>query len=280
MMTAFNVEKIRPLLQDFYAISHIRITVFDEELHELVSYPEEAAPYCRIIRSKMKGYEACLACDREACETAKKTRETWIYQCHAGFTEAVTPLFVGDILAGYVLFGHVFSYADPAEGWAVIQERTAPLHLQSDRLQKALREAQPISESYVRSAARILHAVASYLILAQMAGLQEEALPVRLDRYLSAHFTEDLTTPDLCETFGIGRTRLYEIARQLYGCGVAGHIRNLRMALARRLLAGSEKLSLNEIAERCGYHDYNYFISVFTRENGCAPGTWRRQQAR
>ena len=46
MISIFDLEKLRGLLKDFYEISHIRITVFDENLIELVSYPEKVAAYC------------------------------------------------------------------------------------------------------------------------------------------------------------------------------------------------------------------------------------------
>ena len=48
MISIFDLEKLRGLLKDFYAISHIRITVFDENRNELVSYPEKVAPYCAV----------------------------------------------------------------------------------------------------------------------------------------------------------------------------------------------------------------------------------------
>ena len=94
MISIFDLEKLRGLLMDFYAISHIRITVFDENLHELVSCPEKVAPYCAVIRGTSKGFDACMACDREACRKAANKRGTYIYRCHAGLTEAVTPLYV------------------------------------------------------------------------------------------------------------------------------------------------------------------------------------------
>lgn len=47
------------------------------------------------------------------------------------------------------------------------------------------------------------------------------------------------------------------------------------MQEARRLLEQHPDLSLAEIATRLGYLDYNYFITVFTREVGQSPGAWR-----
>ena len=276
MISIFDLEKLRGLLKDFYAISHIRITVFDENLSELVSYPDRVAPYCAVIRGTSKGFDACMACDREACKTAAKKHSTHIYRCHAGLTEAVTPLSVGDVLVGYLLFGHVFSYPSHEEGWAVIEKRCEAYHVNNRMLKEAISKADIIEESYVRSAAQILHAVASYLILERMATLKEDLVAVRLDAYLTAHYTEKLNAIMIADYLGIGKTQLYELSQQLYGCGIAEKIRSMRMEKAKQLLSGNEELPLSEVASQCGYHDYNYFITVFSREVGCTPGEWRR----
>ena len=278
MISIFDLEKLRELLRDFYEISHIRITVFDENRNELVSYPDEVAPYCAVIRGTLQGFEACMRCDREACEKAAKMHSTHIYRCHAGLTEAVTPLYVGDVLVGYVLFGHVFSYADHEEGWAAVDRCTAALPVNRRMLKEAVDRAQPIGEDYVRSAAQILHAVASYLILERMATLKEDLLPAQLDAFLSAHFTERINAAIISKHLGIGKTQLYELSQQIYGCGIAEHIRDLRMEKAKTLLRERKDLSLAEVAAQCGYGDYNYFITVFSRETGCAPGAFRKEE--
>lgn len=276
MISVFDTEKLQNLLQDFFALSHIRITVFDENQNELVSYPKEIAPYCAVIRETAAGYEACMLCDRAACKKAREKHGSYIYQCHAGFMEAVTPLCVGDILVGYLLFGHVFSYHDWQQGWTVIQHRCKELPINQSLLKEALMNAQPISEENVRSAAHILHAVASYLILEHMAKLQEDELAVRLDAYLSAHFTEAINAATVCKQTGIGKTQLYKLSKQLYGHGIAEHIRNMRMEKAKTLLTEKPSLSIAEISAQCGYQDYNYFIFSFSRDVGETPSNYRR----
>ncbi len=277
MISIFDLEKLRGLLKDFYAISHIRITVFDENLNELVSYPEKVAPYCAVIRGTSKGFDACMACDREACKTAKKKHNTHIYRCHAGLTEAVTPLYVGDVLVGYLLFGHVFSYPSHEEGWAVIEKRCEGYHVNARMLKEAIGKADIIEESYVRSAAQILHAVASYLILERMATLKEDLLEVRLDTYISAHYAEPLDAARLSQILGIGKTQLYALTKKLYQQGMAKRIRELRMKKAKSLLREQRDLPLAEVAWQCGYQDYNYFFTVFKREVGCTPREWRNE---
>ncbi len=277
MISVFDVEKLQKLLKDFYAITGIRITVFDDSMRELVAYPAQVAPYCALIRESTEGLKACMDCDRQACQTAAKKKKTHVYRCHAGLTEAITPLYGNNMPIGFLLFGHVFPYADLEVGFQEIKRRCAALPVDLEKLHEALLQATPMQDDYVRSAAHILHAVASYLILERMATLKEDLLEVRLDTYIANHYTEPLDAAYLSRVMGIGKTQLYALTKKLYQQGMAKRIRELRMKKAKSLLREQRDLPLAEVAWQCGYQDYNYFFTVFKREVGCTPREWRNE---
>ncbi len=276
MVSVFDLEQLQALLQDFHRITNIRITVFDAQLNELVSYPEHCAAFCQIIRSTTQGRRACARCDREACAIAAKENRTHLYRCHAGLTEAVTPLYVGKVLVGYLLFGHVFCYENLEEGWETIARCCQDYPVDLDRLRTASFQCTQVSRDYIRSAARILHATASHLVQERMATLQEDSIASRLDNYLTAHYSESITPQLLCQELGLGRSRLYKLSQQLYGCGIQQQVRKLRMERARHLLRDHPQMSIAQIAEDCGYSDYNYFIAVFSQVTGQSPGSYRK----
>ena len=278
MVPIFDIEKLRGLLKDFYEICHIRITVSDANRMELVSYPSElVAPYCRIIRETEKGIEACRLTDAWAYELVSRTRTTHVYQCHAGLTEAITPLYVGNVLVGYLIFGHVFVYPDHETGWNAIREKCLNLDVDEKRLKETLMDAIPTEKAFVESAAHILHAVASYLMLERMVTLNEDLIEAEVDSYIEAHFTEKINASMISDQLGIGKTQLYELSNRLYGCGIAEKIRSMRMEKAKELLSDRRSLPLTEVAEQCGFSDYNYFITVFRREVGMTPAQWRKK---
>ncbi len=277
MRPVFDLEKLNRLLRDFYEITNIRITVFDERFSELTAYPQPLSPLCRIVRSTSAGRAACRECDQSACRRAADISGAYIYRCHAGLTEAIMPLQVDGTNAGYMMFGQVMCYETFAEGCEAIKSACAGLQIGADEIDIACRQHLLLPESYIRSASHILRAVASYSVNEKMASLKADRIAEQLDTWLSDHYTENLSAHDLCDRFGIGKTQLYAIGKQLYGCGLMRHVRDLRMDRARRLLVQRPDMSVSDIAFDCGYSDYNYFISVFSHLTGKSPNRYRRE---
>lgn len=275
MVSTFDLVKLHSLLEDFYTLTGLRITVFTDKYVEIASFPKEVAPICRFIRTCPEAEAACHACDREACQSAARRRSTYVYQCHAGLTEAVAPVYMGNLVAAYVLFGHLCSYPSLREGQAAVLAACGRYPLDQERLHSLVGDLSLTDRSYILAASHILQSVAAYLCLDRMITLRQQDTITRLDAYLSEHFTEDIDTAFLCEHFQIGKTTLYEMAKQSYGMGIAEYIRTLRMEHAKKLLTDHQELSIGEIAERCGFSDYNYFSTVFRKMTGVSPRKYR-----
>ena len=278
MISSFNITKLTALLKDFYTITDIRITVFDTDFQEIVSYPAERASFCRCIRKDPAACRMCAKCDESACQTASKRHDTYIYQCHAGLTEAIMPIRFSNLIVGYLLFGHIFSYPDYETGWSSISEKCKHNSINLSLLEEACRERPIITEEYILSASHLLSAVATYLSFERMATLKLENLPVQIDQYIQKHLTDDISAVSICEQFQIGKTRLYEIARESYGMGIAEFIRRQRIEKAKKLLTDRPELTIAEVASLCGFRDYNYFITVFTRICGQPPKRFVRSR--
>ncbi|MBP3217017.1 MAG: PocR ligand-binding domain-containing protein [Lachnospiraceae bacterium] len=277
MLSSFNFEKLNALLRDFHTLTGMRITIFDEELHELTSCPQEMAGVCRYIRDNPEAEKACRDCDRRACMKASALRRPYVYRCHAGLTEAVAPVFMGNLPVAYLMFGHLLSDETSEAAQKNVLENCAKYDLDPEHLKDLLALLPLTDEGTVLAASRILMAVTSWLCIDQMISLKKQELPVRIDDYLETHLQEPLDAGRLCEVFQIGKTALYKISREYYGEGIAEHIRRMRIERARKLLAENADLSIHEISEQCGFTDYNYFMTVFRKYSGTSPARYRRE---
>lgn len=275
VLSSFDHTKLNALLGDFYNITHMRIAVYDDDNHEIAAHPREVAPICRCIRGDARADAACRACDISACQQAKKQRGAFIYRCHAGLTEAIAPVILGNEVMAYLSFGHLFAYPDREAGRREIQGRCARFDLDRTALDALISGVNQVEETYILSGVHLMEAVASYLCMERMVTLREQTLQAEIDRYITEHFTEAITVETLCRHFAISRTALYEFAKQNYGVGIAQHIRDMRMRYARELLTTAPDMSISQIAATCGFSDYNYFIAVFARETGLPPRKYR-----
>lgn len=278
MRPVFDFDKLNELLRDFYKLTQIRITVFDSDFQELTYVPGTNTPLCSLLRSS-GAIDHCRACDRAACDRAKNQSSPITYRCHAGLMEAIMPIYVQNTLAGYLILGQAMAYPSRVEAFQAVRARCKSLNLDPEQLRAACEQTSLISEDYFLSASHILHAIASYLTLEKMATLKEDRIAARMDRYISDHYTEPITAQSICQALKIGKTQLYSLSKQLYGSGVAEHIRKLRIEKARQLLTERGDLRVNDIAEACGFSDYNYFISVFSHMTGESPSRYRKRTA-
>ncbi len=276
MFSVFNLKELEHLLEDFYRITQIRITVFDDKFQEIVSFPDSRPWFCQMIRSCEEGRRSCAKCDADACAYAARRNRTHVYRCHAGLTEAIMPLYVGKVLVGYLLFGHVFAYDSLEAGWKIIEKCCQDYPVDMQKLKVSLSDMHQISHAYIQSAARVLHMTASFLVMERMATLQEDSTAAKLDAYMNENYTRPITAEHLCEVLKIGRSKLFKLSQELYGCGIQQQVRTLRMEKAKDLLLDRTDLSIMDIATDCGYTDYNYFISVFSKYYNKPPSQFRK----
>tara|TARA_B100001971_G_scaffold60249_1_gene55316 strand:- start:4130 stop:4399 length:270 start_codon:yes stop_codon:yes gene_type:complete len=73
----------------------------------------------------------------------------------------------------------------------------------------------------------------------------------------------------------MSRRLLEQKFKQHLGRSPMAEVTRLRISKARRLLADTD-MSMQEIAEACGYSTYNYMSYLFKRETGMPPTEYRQ----
>ncbi len=262
-MLEVNQNRMRALMRDFHTLTHIRMVLFDDQMREIMAYPDVPCAFCREMRKDEKFRARCVACDRTAFSASRKTDEPIIYACHAGLTEAVMRIRADGATAGYVMFGQVI----PRESADATRAR---LTLQNTALVPAIDNMPEKNMTEVRAAATILDALSVYLWSNRVVGAPGGDFVRMLDDYVDRHIAEKICAEDICRFFGIGRTKLYRLAAERLGRGIADYVRDRRVVHARHLLAETD-LSVSAIATAAGFSEYNYFSRVFRDATGMTP---------
>lgn len=95
-------------------------------------------------------------------------------------------------------------------------------------------------------------------------------------RYLGKHFCEPVTVDELSRVLNVSKYHLCRSFRRRTGMTIVQYITSCRLSLVKRRLI-SEDTGITEIALESGFCSYNYFCSLFRREEGVSPSEYRRQ---
>lgn len=93
--------------------------------------------------------------------------------------------------------------------------------------------------------------------------------------YLSEHFAEPLTLPNIASHFGLSPQYFSTFFRINFGRTFTQHINSLRIEQAARLLRETD-LPIMEIGFTVGFENFSYFIKRFRAVYGVPPSLYRR----
>jgi transcriptional regulator GlxA family with amidase domain len=93
--------------------------------------------------------------------------------------------------------------------------------------------------------------------------------------YLAFHIGEPLSVADMARRAQLSPSRFAALFRQCFGLPPHRYFLRLRIEYAQNLLRSTD-LSLQEIADCCGFADVHHFSKAFKRIAAVPPGAFRR----
>lgn len=96
-----------------------------------------------------------------------------------------------------------------------------------------------------------------------------------IKQYLDDHYTDKITMDQLSAEFFINKQYLHKIFRETYGITIVNYLNQKRITQAKHLLRFTN-LSMEEIAEKIGMTDANYFSRTFFKVEGVRPSEFRK----
>lgn len=276
-MTAIDKEKLRELIRAYYDLTHIRVAVYNTAFEEILAYPEEYAPFCAMLQGDGTACAGCVESAARMCKTCTVTHETIIEKCHMGLTELVAPLYNGVSVIGYIMLGQIASEPDREQFSRALLQRCDSYGLDRAQVLAQMEKIHYYPIEQVLSAARVVTALASYIVVADLVYPTETLLAQSVLEHISRHLNEDVSVEALCRAFSISKSTLYRITELYAPEGIASYIRKLRLNRACELLMHTD-WTLGRIAEAVGYSDTGYFLRSFKKEKGVSAGDYRKRE--
>lgn len=93
--------------------------------------------------------------------------------------------------------------------------------------------------------------------------------------YLSFHLAEPLSVAEMAQQVHLSPAHFSKLFRQHFGLSPHQYLLRLRLQHAQSLLSQTN-LTLQQIADYCGFADVHHFSKAFKKQVGDAPGMYRR----
>ena len=117
-----------------------------------------------------------------------------------------------------------------------------------------------------------------YCLLVQQHSMERYSGAVRSClNYIDFHYMEPLNLEGLAARFSINKNYLSSRFHREVGVTVTEYINRTRVRRAEELL-DKTALPMQDIAEKCGFSDANYFTRTFRKINGMPPNEYRKNQ--
>ena len=94
---------------------------------------------------------------------------------------------------------------------------------------------------------------------------------------IDQNYTGKLSLGELADSMNLSIGHLSTLIRRETGLSFSEYVTAKRMEDAKKLLC-QENLSVEEVAEQVGYHDYFYFTKAFKKYAGVSPSVYRKGQ--
>ena len=265
-----NKKEITEVLRSLHEISGFRVSLHGADYEEIAAFPEEKCAFCNMVQKNPSELQDCIKCDSRACRTALEKKDTYIYKCRYGLTEAISPLYNFGHLTGYLIMGQTVTSEEEKRSAALIFERRCP----SVDATAAIADIPVIKSDMIDSYIRIMTVCARYLTLSNAIIDQRPTLSENAKRYIHDNYGKHIGITELCRYLCCSKSTLVKLFKRECGTTVGAYITSVRLTEAERLLRSSDS-SISEIARECGFCDQSYFSKVFTAKNKITPTDYR-----
>ncbi len=266
-------EEITALLRALYEASGFRLSLHDAAFNEITAYPEGASLFCACVNEKKERHRLCLESDAAASEIARGRGKMYVYRCHMGLCEAVSPIFQDGVLMGFLMMGQVLDDA-PGE-----RERAAQglcrCGVDAARAAQAVERIPVCSRGTLEAFATIMTACAGYIAMSNLLRANGESPAEAARQYMENHYGDHVTIDFLCRRFHCCRATMTATYKQKYGETVSRSLTRIRLSRAREMVAVG--VSVTAASAACGFSDPSYFSKCFRRAFGYSPSREREK---
>jgi AraC-like DNA-binding protein len=272
-----NKENIKAVLKDFFTLTNIRIAFYSYDQKEYLVYPESLSIFCEKIRKNPYLNQKCMACDQVAFKYAEQSGSFYLYECHTGLYEAISPIILDGRLLGYLMIGQVLLQKPSLQKWNGFKRLYDGYDLDFENLNSAFFQLNYLSREKLYAAVRMMDRSAKYIYFSKSAKIQHSPKTHKIVRYIDENLHRPIKISDISREVGISQSYINQLVYKEFHSSVGTYILKQKMDKACAKLEENE-MPIKEIALLTGYKDQNYFSRTFKKSFGMTPSQYREKK--
>lgn len=268
----FLSEQVQKLLDDFASLLDIRVTFYSVDGVRLKRGKEMSnCKYCSLVQEKLGLLERCNVTDCEKRLQAAKDGGVVSYICHAGLGEGIAPVTIQGKVAGFLMIGQ-YQVANEGKTQEFIDS------LKEDDAQEfkaALTELPKFTPEKLTSILGLFKTLIDYIVVRELAVIQEDHLKVAIDRYIKKHGDINIRLPQMAKYLGHSVSTISSFLRINYHTCFKDLVTEHRLKLAIKHWKQNPDATVAETARAAGFTDQFYFSRMFKKYYQIPPGNYR-----
>jgi len=261
-----NVENIFNVFTELF---DIRIAFFSNSGEELnVGKDRMLCRYCKLLREELEFEEKCLKLDQEMRLKAERQKQTVVYQCHGGMTEAVTPIMLENELIGYVMIGQFRTSEKPLPMPVLSRWQKK---FTNDEITKTYWQTPFYSPKYSKDILYLFSVLVDFIVSQRMIEMESSSSIGPLVKFLQNHVEENLSLDDASRIVCQSRSSISHKFKKITGKSFKQFQTELKLAKADEYLANNPEITVREVASKLGFEDPFYFSRLYKKHRGLSP---------
>ena len=271
-MAVTTNKELTSLFEDFLEITGIHTGIWDINYQSIVRVGRDEI--CSYFHKNKKQQKCCGDCDWQASLQCFKQKKGFLYRCHMGLWEYITPIHNESIIVGYASTGMMSDGSE--EERELVLSNAERFGFSRDEISALYDSVPHHSIEHIKSICTIFETCVSHIYCTNLIRLNDLGLFQNIETYISENIQSDISVENICEKFSCSRSDLYRLFSRYYGSGIAEYIKKTRLSKAKKLI-DTTNLRISEIADCVGYVDYSYFSKVFKSTYGESPRAYKNK---
>jgi ligand-binding sensor protein len=271
-MESINVllnENVQTALDNFSGCFGARIAYFATDMGELkVGQKKQMCRYCSLIRSKLYGNGRCLDLDRRKLKEASERKTLISYTCHGGLVEAIFPVHIDKILAGFVMVGQFRTASSPPK--RIIDDWKSKYKNDSELL-PAFLEVPEISTSKLPNMLGLFTMLVRSIANEGISSIQGDVVVEKILHRIRCNLENPPSLSEASTLVSRSKSSVSHIFKAKLGKSFKSCVIDLRLDRAEEILRNNPGTTVKEAAWKVGFNDEFYFSRIFKKYKGFPP---------